>query len=58
MNPSGRLLTAPLALTFFSGAQRTTDQTEVAAAAVLVIVAYVLLERTSIRSFLTGPVKE
>ncbi len=62
MNPSGRLLTAPLALTFFAGAQRTTDQTVVAAAAVLValpvIVAYVLLQRQFIRGFLTGSVKE
>jgi raffinose/stachyose/melibiose transport system permease protein len=62
MNPSGRLLTAPLALTFFAGAQRTTDQTVVAAAAVLValpvVVAYVLLQRQFIRGFLTGSVKE
>jgi len=62
MNPGGRLLTAPLALTFFAGAQRTTDQTVVAAAAVLValpvIVAYVLLQRQFIRGFLTGSVKE
>jgi raffinose/stachyose/melibiose transport system permease protein len=62
MNPSGRLLTAPLALTFFAGAQRTTDQTVVAAAAVLValpvVVAYVLLQRQFIRGFLSGSVKE
>jgi raffinose/stachyose/melibiose transport system permease protein len=62
MNPSGRLLTAPLALTFFAGAQRTTDQTVVAAAAVLValpvIAAYVVLQRQFIRGFLTGSVKE
>ncbi len=62
MNPSGRLLTAPLALTFFAGAQRSVDQTVVAAAAVLValpvIAAYVVLQRQFIRGFLTGSVKE
>lgn len=62
MNPSGKLLTAPLALSYFAGAQRTTDQTVVAAAAVLValpiVVAYILLQRQFIRGFLTGAVRE
>jgi raffinose/stachyose/melibiose transport system permease protein len=62
MNPSGRVNTAPLALSFFAGAQRVTDQTVVAAAAVLValpvIVFYVLLQRQFIRGFLTGAVRE
>jgi raffinose/stachyose/melibiose transport system permease protein len=62
MNPSGRVLTAPLALSFFAGSQRITDQTVVAAAAVLValpvIAFYVLLQRQFIRGFLTGAVKE
>jgi raffinose/stachyose/melibiose transport system permease protein len=62
MNPSGRVLTAPLALSFFAGAQRTTDQTVVAAAAVLVaipvILFYVFLQRQFVRGFLTGAVKE
>jgi raffinose/stachyose/melibiose transport system permease protein len=62
MNPSGRFLTAPLALAYFAGAQRTTDQTVVAAAAVLValpiVVAYILLQRQFIRGFLTGAVRE
>lgn len=62
MNPSGRVLTAPLALTFFAGSQRTTDQTVVAAAAVLValpvVFAYVVLQRHFIRGFLTGAIKE
>jgi raffinose/stachyose/melibiose transport system permease protein len=62
MNPGGRLLTAPLALSYFAGAQRTTDQTVVAAAAVLValpiVVAYILLQRQFIRGFLTGAVRE
>jgi raffinose/stachyose/melibiose transport system permease protein len=61
MNPRGTLLTAPLALTFFAGSQRTTDQTVVAAAAVLValpvVVAYALLQRQFIRGFLSGAVK-
>lgn len=62
MNPSGRLLTAPLALSFFAGAQRTIDHTVVAAAAVLValpvVIAYVLLQRHFVRGFLTGAVRE
>jgi raffinose/stachyose/melibiose transport system permease protein len=62
MNPSGDFLTAPLALSFFAGAQRTSDQTVVAAAAVLValpvVAAYVLLQRQFIRGFLTGAVRE
>jgi raffinose/stachyose/melibiose transport system permease protein len=62
MNPGGRLLTAPLALSFFAGAQRETDQTVVAAAAVLValpiVVAYILLQRQFIRGFLTGAIRE
>lgn len=62
MNPSGRVFTAPLALSFFAGAQRVSDQTVVAAAAVLVaipvIVFYVFLQRHFVRGFLTGAVKE
>ena len=62
MNPSGRVFTAPLALSFFAGSQRTSDQTVVAAAAVLValpvILFYVVLQRQFIRGFLTGAVKE
>src|SRR5690606_9102524 len=62
MNPSGRVLTAPLALSFFAGAQRTTDQTVVAAAAVLVAIPvmlfYIALQRQFLRGFLTGAVKE
>lgn len=61
MNPRGTLLTAPLALTFFAGSQRTTDQTVVAAAAVLValpvVIAYAALQRQFIRGFLGGAVK-
>ncbi|HEV8516777.1 MAG TPA: carbohydrate ABC transporter permease [Candidatus Limnocylindrales bacterium] len=61
MNPRGTLLTAPLALTFFAGSQRTTDQTVVAAAAVLValpvVLAYAVLQRQFIRGFLSGAVK-
>jgi raffinose/stachyose/melibiose transport system permease protein len=62
MNPGGKLLTAPLALSYFAGNQRTSDQTVVAAAAVLValpvVVAYILLQRQFIRGFLTGAVRE
>jgi len=62
MNPSGDVLTAPLALSYFAGSQRQTDQTVVAAAAVLValpvVVAYILLQRQFIRGFLTGAVRE
>ena len=62
MNPSGRVFTAPLALSFFAGAQRISDQTVVAAAAVLVaipvIIFYVILQRQFVRGFLTGAVKE
>ena len=62
MNPSGRVFTAPLALSFFAGSQRTSDQTVVAAAAVLVaipvILFYVFLQRQFVRGFLTGAVKE
>lgn len=62
MNPSGRVFTAPLALSFFAGSQRTSDQTVVAAAAVLVaipvIIFYVFLQRQFVRGFLTGAVKE
>ena len=62
MNPSGRVFTAPLALSFFAGAQRTSDQTVVAAAAVIVaipvILFYVFLQRQFVRGFLTGAVKE
>ena len=62
MNPGGDVLTAPLALSYFAGNQRTTDQTVVAAAAVLValpvVAAYILLQRQFIRGFLTGAVRE
>jgi len=62
MNPSGRVFTAPLALSFFAGAQRTSDQTVVAAAAVLVAIPvmlfYIALQRQFLRGFLTGAVKE
>jgi raffinose/stachyose/melibiose transport system permease protein len=62
MNPSGKVYTAPLALSFFAGSQRITDQTVVAAAAVLValpvILFYVVLQRQFIRGFLTGAVRE
>jgi raffinose/stachyose/melibiose transport system permease protein len=62
MTPLRTVATAPLALTFFAGAQRVTDQTVVAAAAVLValpvVVVYVVLQRQFIRGFLTGSVKE
>ena len=62
MNPGGHLLTAPLALSYFAGSQRTSDQTVVAAAAVLValpiVAAYILLQRQFIRGFLTGAVRE
>jgi raffinose/stachyose/melibiose transport system permease protein len=62
MNPSGRVYTAPLALSLFAGNQRIVDQTVVAAAAVLValpvIAFYVVLQRQFIRGFLTGAVRE
>ncbi len=62
MNPGGDVLTAPLALSYFAGSQRQTDQTVVAAAAVLValpiVAAYVVLQRQFIRGFLTGAVRE
>lgn len=62
MNPGGDMLTAPLALGYFAGAQRYSDQTVVAAAAVLValpvVAAYVILQRRFIRGFLTGAVRE
>ena len=62
MNPSGKVYTAPLALSFFAGSQRITDQTVVAAGAVLVavpvILFYVVLQRQFIRGFLTGAVRE
>jgi raffinose/stachyose/melibiose transport system permease protein len=62
MNPSGRVYTAPLALSSFAGSQRITDQTVVAAAAVLVALPvigfYVVLQRQFIRGFLTGAVRE
>ena len=62
MNPGGDVLTAPLALSYFAGSQRQTDQTVVAAAAVLValpvVAAYILLQRQFIRGFLTGAVRE
>ena len=45
-----------------SGAQRVSDQTVVAAAAVLVaipvIIFYVILQRPFVRGFLTGALKE
>lgn len=62
MNPGGRVLTAPLALSYFAGNQRTSDQTVVAAAAVLValpvVAAYILLQRQFMRGFLTGAIRE
>ncbi|MFO1539120.1 MAG: carbohydrate ABC transporter permease [Chloroflexota bacterium] len=62
MNPTGDLLTAPLALGYFSGAQRYSDQTVIAAAAVLValpvVAAYIVLQRRFVRGFLTGAVRE
>ena len=62
MNPSGRVFTAPFALSFFAGAQRVSDQTVVAAAAVLVAIPviffYVVSQRQFVRGFLTGAVKE
>lgn len=62
MNPGGDMLTAPLALGYFAGAQRYTDQTVVAAAAVLValpvVAAYIVLQRRFVRGFLTGAVRE
>jgi raffinose/stachyose/melibiose transport system permease protein len=54
--------TAPLGLSYFSGAARAGDPTKVAAAAVLVaapvLVVYVFLQRHFIRGMLAGAVKE
>jgi len=54
--------TAPLALSFFSGAARNTDPAVTAAAAVLValpvLVAYVFLQRRLITGIVSGAVKE
>jgi raffinose/stachyose/melibiose transport system permease protein len=62
MNPSGRITTAPLGLSFFATATRAGDPTAVAAAAVLValpvIVVYVFLQRHFIRGVLAGAIKE
>ena len=54
--------TAPLGLSFFAGAARAVDPTNVAAAAVLValpiVVVYLFLQRHFIRGMLAGAVKE
>jgi len=61
MNPSGRITTAPLGLSFFATATRAGDPTAVAAAAVLValpvILVYVFLQRHFIRGVLAGAMK-
>jgi raffinose/stachyose/melibiose transport system permease protein len=54
--------TAPLGLSFFSGAARAGDPTKVAAAAVLValpiLVVYLFLQRHFVRGMLAGALKE
>jgi raffinose/stachyose/melibiose transport system permease protein len=54
--------TAPLALSFFAGAERAGDPTKVAAAAVLVAmpvaIVYIVLQRHFIRGMLAGAIKE
>jgi len=54
--------TAPLALSFFAGAERAGDPTKVAAAAVLVampvVIVYIVLQRHFIRGMLAGAIKE
>jgi raffinose/stachyose/melibiose transport system permease protein len=62
MIQSDSLRTAPLGLALFSGANKTTDPTLVAAAAVLValpvMIVYVFLQRSFIRGMFAGAVKE
>jgi raffinose/stachyose/melibiose transport system permease protein len=62
MIQSDDLRTAPLGLALFSGANKTTDPTLVAAAAVLValpvMIVYVFLQRSFIRGMFAGAVKE
>jgi raffinose/stachyose/melibiose transport system permease protein len=62
MIQSDDLRTAPLGLALFSGANKTTDPTLTAAAAVLValpvMIVYVFLQRSFIRGMFAGAVKE
>jgi len=62
MIQSDSLRTAPLGLALFSGANRSSDPTLVAAAAVLValpiIIVYLFLQRSFIRGMFAGAVKE
>jgi raffinose/stachyose/melibiose transport system permease protein len=62
MIQSDDLRTAPLGLALFAGANKTTDPTLTAAAAVLValpvMVVYVFLQRSFIRGMFAGAVKE
>jgi raffinose/stachyose/melibiose transport system permease protein len=62
MIQSDDLRTAPLGLALFAGANKTTDPTLTAAAAVLValpvMIVYVFLQRSFIRGMFTGAVKE
>jgi raffinose/stachyose/melibiose transport system permease protein len=62
MIQSDSLRTAPLGLAIFAGANRVTDPTLTAAAAVLValpiVVVYVFLQRSFIRGMFAGAVKE
>jgi raffinose/stachyose/melibiose transport system permease protein len=62
MIQSDDLRTAPLGLALFAGANKTTDPTLTAAAAVLValpvVVVYVFLQRSFIRGMFAGAVKE
>jgi raffinose/stachyose/melibiose transport system permease protein len=56
------LRTAPVALAFFSGSQRTNDFTLIAAAALVValpvVVVYAILQRRMAQGFLSGAIKE
>jgi raffinose/stachyose/melibiose transport system permease protein len=62
MIQSDSLRTAPLGLALFAGANKTTDPTLTAAAAVLValpvVIVYVFLQRSFIRGMFAGAVKE
>jgi raffinose/stachyose/melibiose transport system permease protein len=62
MIQSDDLRTAPLGLALFAGANKTTDPTLTAAAAVLValpvVIVYVFLQRSFIRGMFAGAVKE
>jgi raffinose/stachyose/melibiose transport system permease protein len=62
MIQSDNLRTAPLGLALFAGANKTTDPTLTAAAAVLValpvVIVYVFLQRSFIRGMFAGAVKE